>query len=160
MPPVNGTPHCASLAAARRVSVRVAPHLPSIVADPARVELVLLNLVSNGIKYSDASKSESFVEIAPVEEGRDADGTCTLCVRDNGIGIPADDQSAIFDRFFRAHAHLDSELGVTGTGLGLAIVGDCMQALGGAIRCESEPGRGTRFYITLPRTRLDRPAQD
>ena len=151
----------AEMAAARRVSVRVAPHLPSIVADPARVELVLLNLASNGIKYSDASKSESFVEIAPAEDERDAaDGTCTICVRDNGIGIPAADQSAIFDRFFRAHAHLDSQLGVTGTGLGLAIVGDCVQALGGSIRCESEPGRGTEFYITLPRTRLDRPAQD
>ncbi len=142
------------MAQTRRVTIRVAPRLPAIVADPARVELVLLNLVSNGIKYSDANKPESVVEIAPEDDGPEADGLCTICVRDNGIGIPVSDQSAIFDRFFRAHAHLDTELGVTGTGLGLAIVGDCMQALGGSIRCESAPGRGTNFYVTLPRTRL------
>jgi signal transduction histidine kinase len=148
------------MAAARGVAIRVAPSLPSIVADPARIELVLLNLVSNGIKYSDGAKSESYVEIAMMDEEQDAaDGTCTICVRDNGIGIPTGDQSAIFDRFFRAHAHLDSELGVTGSGLGLAIVGDCVQALGGSIRCESAPGRGTEFYIALPGTRLDRPTQ-
>jgi signal transduction histidine kinase len=143
------------MALARRVTIRIAAHLPAIVADPARVELVLLNLVSNGIKYSDANKPESVVEIAAGDEEEESDGTCTICVRDNGIGIPAGDQSAIFDRFFRAHAHLDSELGVTGSGLGLAIVGDCMQALGGSIRCESAPGRGTEFYVTLPRVRLD-----
>jgi signal transduction histidine kinase len=143
------------MAQARRVTIRVAPHLPAIVADSARVELVLLNLASNGIKYSDANKPESVVDIAPVDDGTAADGTCTICVRDNGLGIPVSDQSAIFDRFFRAHAHLDTELGVSGTGLGLAIVGDCVKALGGSIRCESAPGRGTSFYITLPRTRLE-----
>jgi len=143
------------MAQARGVTIQIAAGLPSIVADPARVELVLLNLVSNGIKYSDANKPASIVEIVAVDEGRAAEGTCTICVRDNGIGIPVSDQSAMFDRFFRAHAHLDSELGVTGTGLGLAIVGDCVQALGGSIRCESAPGRGTAFYLTLPRTRLE-----
>lgn len=74
----------------------------------------------------------------------------TLCVRDNGLGIAEADQPAIFERFFRAHAHRDHELGVTGTGLGLAIVIDCVQALGGAIRCESHIGDGTSFFITLP----------
>jgi signal transduction histidine kinase len=148
------------MAAARGVAIRVAPSLPSIVADPARIELVLLNLVSNGIKYSDPAKSESFVEIATVDDAaHGADAACTICVRDNGLGIPSGDRSAIFDRFFRAHAHLDAELGVTGSGLGLAIVGDCVQALGGSIRCESAPGRGTEFYIALPGTRLDRPTQ-
>jgi two-component system phosphate regulon sensor histidine kinase PhoR len=71
-------------------------------------------------------------------------------VRDNGLGIADADQTAVFDRFFRAHAHLDQELGVTGTGLGLAIVADCVQALGGTIRCESALGQGTSFFITLP----------
>jgi len=65
---------------------------------------------------------------------------------------PEADKPAIFDRFFRAHAHLDQELGVSGTGLGLAIVVDCVQALGGNIHCESRPGEGTAFFIILPVT--------
>ena len=71
-------------------------------------------------------------------------------MRDNGLGIAEADQSAIFDRFFRAHAHRDQELGISGTGLGLAIVVDCVGALGGSIHCESRAGEGTSFFITLP----------
>jgi signal transduction histidine kinase len=147
------------MAASRRVAIRVASDLPTLVADPARLELVLLNLVGNAIKYSDPEKPESFVEIAQARRAVDAaDGgvtaetECTICVRDNGLGIAEADKPAIFDRFFRAHAHMDQELGVTGTGLGLAIVIDCVQALGGSIRCESHAGEGTSFFITLPLT--------
>jgi signal transduction histidine kinase len=143
------------MAQARQVEIRIAPDLPTMVADPARLELVLLNLVANAIKYSDPHKPDAFVEIAPARRAVDAviadeAHPFTLCVRDNGLGIAEADQPAIFDRFFRAHAHRDQELGVTGTGLGLAIVIDCVQALGGAIRCESRTGEGTTFYITLP----------
>jgi signal transduction histidine kinase len=148
------------MADARRVAIRIASDLPTLVADPARLELVLLNLVGNAIKYSDPAKPESFVEItgafravdAPDAAGTGTIGTCTICVRDNGLGVSDDDKPAIFDRFFRAHAHLDQELGVSGTGLGLAIVVDCVQALGGSIDCESRPGEGTSFCITLPVT--------
>ncbi len=136
------------MAASRHVVIRVSPDLPALHADPARLELVLLNLVSNAIKYSDPHKPESFVEIVPGAPG--AAGMCTVCVRDNGIGIEAEDQAAVFDRFFRAHAHLDQELGVTGTGLGLAIVADCVKALGGSVRCESGAGEGTTFFVDLP----------
>jgi signal transduction histidine kinase len=140
------------MAASRKVTLRIAENLPTLHADPARIELVLLNLVSNAIKYSDPKKADSFVEIAvaPAEPG--AEGSCTICIRDNGLGINEANQTAIFDRFFRAHAHLDSELGVSGTGLGLAIVADCVEALGGTIRCESREGEGTAFFTTLPLT--------
>jgi signal transduction histidine kinase len=139
------------MAAARHVRLIVAPDLPTIVADPARVELVLLNIVSNGIKYSDAARSDSIVEILQIADPLGADDTaCVICVRDNGLGIPAAEIPTIFDRFSRAHAHLDGELGNTGTGLGLAIVHDCVQALGGSVRCESVNGEGTTFLITLP----------
>jgi two-component system, OmpR family, sensor histidine kinase ResE len=73
-----------------------------------------------------------------------------ISVRDNGLGIPENDRDAIFDRFFRAHAHMDGELGVSGSGLGLAIVAECVGALGGTIRCQSTLGEGTTFRITLP----------
>ena len=138
----------AEMAASRAVAIRIATDLPTLHADPARLELVLLNLVSNAIKYSDPKKPTSFVEVARAAGG--AADACTICVRDNGIGIPDVDQAAVFDRFFRAHAHLDQALGVTGTGLGLAIVADCVGALGGTIRCESRGGEGTTFFITLP----------
>jgi signal transduction histidine kinase len=145
----------AEMAEARGVAIRVAADLPGLLADPARIELVLLNLVANAIKYSDAAKAERFVEIVRARRTVDAVAPatgegCTICVRDNGLGIPEADQPAIFERFFRAHAHLDQELGVTGTGLGLAIVIDCVDALGGSIRCESRAGEGTSFFITLP----------
>jgi signal transduction histidine kinase len=139
------------MANGRGVSIRVAPGLPTIVVDAARLELVLLNLVSNGIKYSDSRQTEPFVEIAPASGAEGDSNVCAIVVRDNGLGIPEADQSAVFERFFRAHTQLDQELGVTGTGLGLAIVADCVEALGGSIRCESSPGRGTAFHITLPR---------
>ena len=74
-----------------------------------------------------------------------------MVVRDNGLGIAEQDQPAIFDRFFRAHSHLDHALGVTGTGLGLAIVADCVRELDGSIRCESTLGSGTTFFISVPR---------
>ena len=145
----------AEMAAARGVTIRIAPDLPGLRADPARIELVLLNLVANAVKYSDAGKPEPFVEIVRARRADDvvsgADGaSCTICVRDNGLGIAESDQPAIFDRFFRAHAHMDQELGVSGSGLGLAIVIDCVEALAGSIRCESRAGEGTSFFITLP----------
>jgi signal transduction histidine kinase len=137
------------MAAARHVTIRVDPRLPALFIDPARLELVLLNLVSNAIKYSDPAKPDSFVEIASCANEA-ADQTCTLCVSDNGLGIPEADQPTIFARFFRAHSHLDMTLGVSGTGLGLAIVTECVQALGGSIRCESTVGQSTTFFVTLP----------
>jgi len=137
------------MASSRHVRIVVGTELPALCADPARLELALINLVSNGIKYSDPSKADAFVEIT---QARDAapEGRCVLCVRDNGLGIPEADLPDVFERFFRAHAHLDAQLGVTGSGLGLAITADCIQAMGGAIECESTVGVGSSFLITLP----------
>jgi signal transduction histidine kinase len=143
------------MAQSRAVEIRVDAQLPAIVADPARIELVLLNLVSNGIKYRDPEKSHALVEILSIKSPTDDSSTCVFEVRDNGIGIPPEAQEAIFQRFFRAHEHLDTTLGVSGTGLGLSIVVDCVKALGGAITCESSPGRGTAFRVTLPGTPAD-----
>lgn len=135
----------AEVAEKRGVEIRVASGLPVVVLDPARLELVLMNLVSNGIKYRDPAKAERFVEI-----GVDDADTLALWVRDNGIGIPREAGSSLFTRFFRAHAERDAELGNEGSGLGLSIVHDCVEALGGRIRVESEEGQGTMFVVELP----------
>jgi len=141
------------MADARGVQIRIGGDLPSVRSDPARVELVLINLVSNGIKYSDSSKPTSYVEIAAATRSAgngDDDAACVIAVRDNGLGIATEAQAGVFDRFVRAHAHLDSELGVTGAGLGLSIVSECVRALGGSIRLESELGQGSAFFVSLP----------
>ena len=137
------------MASSRGVRIVVRDGLPELCADPARLELALINLVSNGIKYSDPAKADCFVEIAAGEHEA-PEGSCIVCVRDNGLGIPEADRAAVFERFFRAHAHMDSQLGVTGSGLGLAITADCIQAMVPPIACESTVGVGSAFLITLP----------
>jgi signal transduction histidine kinase len=147
------------MAQSRGVEVRIQPDLPEIVVDAARFELVMLNLLSNAIKYSDPSKAERFVAVT-LEPERSDGSHITLCVRDNGLGVPKDAVGAIFDRFFRAHVDRDKELGIEGTGLGLAIVLECVRALNGSIACESKPGEGSAFFLRLPVQKLPAPTTE
>ena len=136
------------MAEARRVEIRIAEPLPTLVIDMARLELILTNLMSNAIKYSDPEKPERFVavEIAPSDDPTLA----CFTVRDNGLGIPNDRLATVFHRFVRAHADRDMELRVRGSGLGLAIAAECAEAVGGSIRVESAVGAGTTFLVVLP----------
>jgi signal transduction histidine kinase len=135
---------------ARGVDVVINQSLPEITADLARLELVLVNLISNAIKYSDPRKPRRVIEIDAVPSVR-AD-VCTIRVRDNGIGIAESELKSIFSGFYRGHASRDGELGNSGLGLGLSIVHDCIGALKGDVRVESERGAGTTFLIELPFT--------
>jgi signal transduction histidine kinase len=137
------------MAHSRGVKVHVDPNLPEIVTEAAQLELVLVNLVSNAIKYADKHKPVRFVEIVPQPQLATGD-TCTICVRDNGLGIPADKLPLVFTRFFRAHRERDEELGVEGSGLGLAITEEAARILGAQLRVESTEGEGTSVFITLP----------
>jgi len=131
----------------RDVVIRTADDLPVLVTDVARLELVLMNLISNAIKYSDAAKAERVVEIflsGATDDGR------TICIRDNGIGIPAADVPHIFENFFRASPEKDAQLGIKGSGLGLAIVAECVEAIGGRISVASVEGEGTAIDLWLP----------
>jgi signal transduction histidine kinase len=132
---------------ARDVTLRAGDDLPRLYVDTGRLELVLVNLVANAVKYSDARKAERFVEITATSN----DHTHEIRVRDNGIGVPVEAIDRIFQRFQRAHQDLDSTLGVDGTGLGLAIVDECVKSLGAEIRVESEEGVGTLFVLSLPK---------
>jgi signal transduction histidine kinase len=136
------------MADARGVDVRVMGPLPAVTIDAARLELVLVNLISNAIKYSDPNKAVRFVEIAPVPEpGRDVR---ILSIRDNGIGIAESDLRSIFGRFYRGRPERDRELGTSGLGLGLSIVADCIDALKGDIRVAATLGEGTTFFVEVP----------
>jgi len=137
------------MADARGVEIQVGDGMPSLVIDMARLELILMNLISNAIKYCDPAKPDRFVRIESVSAERD--DHVGIMVRDNGIGIPQANLSTVFRRFVRAHASRDSELGIRGSGLGLAIAAECAEAVGGSIRVESSVGEGTSFLVTVPR---------
>jgi two-component system phosphate regulon sensor histidine kinase PhoR len=111
--------------------------------DVRRMEQVLGNLIGNAIKYSPAG--------GPVAIGIHEDcamGVAELCVRDQGIGIPAEQQARIFGRFARADNA--KALGITGTGLGLFLSHELVERQGGRIWFESAEGRGTTIMLTLP----------
>jgi signal transduction histidine kinase len=136
------------MADARGVEILVREGLPSVTIDVARLELILVNLLSNGIKYTDPAKPDRFVAI---EAGESADpGFCAVAVRDNGLGIPPEKLTSVFKRFVRAHAERDHELGVRGSGLGLSIVEECLDAIGARIAIDSTVGDGTSVLVTLP----------
>jgi two-component system, OmpR family, phosphate regulon sensor histidine kinase PhoR len=137
-------------AAQRGVGLRVeaAPSLPSVIGDPFLVEQMLVNLVDNALKYTE--KGEVVVSCAA-----EAEGTDRIDISDTGIGIPAEHLCRIFERFYVVDPSRSRRMG--GTGLGLAIVKHIVQAHGGTIQVESEPGRGTRFTIRLPAGRDQRP---
>ena len=107
----------------------------------SRLKELLLNLMSNGIKYSE-SGSHVTAQVA-VREGK-----AILSVQDTGIGIPLEDQHRVFERFYRVEKGRARKNG--GTGLGLAIVKHITQLYGGTIGLESQVGKGSTFLITLP----------
>ncbi|QWV94706.1 PAS domain-containing protein [Geomonas oryzisoli] len=110
-------------------------------ADRARLEQVLINLLDNAIKYSEAGGK---VELSARPEG----ALVRISVRDSGIGIPEKDLPRLFERFYRVDEARSRDNG--GTGLGLSIVKHIVQAHGGTVRVESEPGQGSVFSFTLP----------
>jgi signal transduction histidine kinase len=136
------------MADSRGVEIVVRDPFPAMTVEVAAVELALVNLVANAVKYSDPAKTPRFVEIS----AETCETTCTIVVHDNGIGIPAAHVDRVFERAFRAHASRDGELGTDGFGLGLSIVADCVAGLGGRITAESTEGEGTTFRVMLPRS--------
>jgi signal transduction histidine kinase len=135
------------MADARGVEMRITASLPTVTIDVARLELILVNLISNAIKYSDPGKTTRVVEIASV--ATDRPGFCTVSIHDNGIGIAESDLKSIFARFYRGSA-AERDRRTSGLGLGLAIVADCVDALKGDIHVEATLGEGTTFFLELP----------
>ncbi len=114
--------------------------------DEARLEQVLNNLVSNAIKYSPAGTSVTVgIEAGSTEHHS---GEIVVWVKDQGVGISPEDQSQVFDRFYRARS--GKQKGVDGLGLGLYISHEIVLKHGGRMWLESEPGEGSTFYFSLP----------
>jgi signal transduction histidine kinase len=135
------------MAEARGVRIQIADGLPRASIEPARMGLVLVNLLANAIKYSDPAKADRYVAVREAV----ASGSLAIEVVDNGIGIPASRLGHVFNAFARAHAERDAELGVHGLGLGLNIVRECMEAMHGTVEVRSVENQGTTFVLSWPR---------
>ncbi|MBI2512296.1 MAG: response regulator [Opitutae bacterium] len=122
----------------------VAPNVPRYLrGDPGRLRQVLVNLIGNGIKFTD--RGEVAVRVTNEEESAH-DVLVGISVRDSGIGIPKEIQSRLFQAFTQADNSTTRKYG--GTGLGLAIARQLVQIMGGQITVHSEPGHGSNFCFT------------
>jgi signal transduction histidine kinase len=115
--------------------------LPEIRGDRARIEQVLINMISNAIKYT---QEGGRISLTAGAEG----GEVWASVRDNGIGIPREDVDHVFERFYRVDKARSRESG--GTGLGLSIAQEIVNRHKGRIELKSRPGRGTTITVALP----------
>lgn len=124
----------------QRVDTDLAAHLPAVMADERRILQVLANLLSNASKYG---PSHERITLSVVEE----ESRLLVKVSDRGPGVPLPEQGELFERYFRAANSAHSS---PGAGLGLAISKAIIEAHGGAIGLESEPGQGSTVWFTLP----------
>ena len=137
-----------SAADARGVTVALdAPEGLALSGDRRRLAQVFRNLVDNAVKFS---PSGARVDVLAEGGAPGPDGLAPAVVHvvDRGIGIPRSEQGRIFQRFYRVDPSRAKS--VPGTGLGLAIVKHILILHGGSIRVESEPGKGSRFTVSLP----------
>jgi signal transduction histidine kinase len=121
--------------------------LPPWEADRDKLKQVLLNLISNAIKYNRPGGSVVVTALAQ-------ENTTCISVKDAGIGIPEEDIPHLFEKFYRVH---ETEGRVSGTGLGLSICKEIVQGHGGRMEVKSTLGEGSTFSVFLPRTAKTQP---
>ncbi len=123
------------------LKVDIAPGLPTITGNARRLEQVVINLLTNAIKYTPEGGR---IELTLGTRGP----YLMLRVKDNGMGIPLEDQPHVFDKFYRVQSDATAE--IVGTGLGLSIVKSVVEKHGGRVWVESAPGQGSTFSVLLP----------
>lgn len=133
----RGRPSCKE----HRLNILIDEGVDQIEFDPLKITQVIENLLENALKYTPAG---SQIDIS----AKLRDRVIEINVRDSGPGIPAEDLPHIFERFYRVDKGRSREKG--GTGLGLSIVKHIIQLHGGRVWAESEPGKGTTVFFTLP----------
>ena len=128
------------------VSVHVAPEVSLAYADEDKIRRIMENLLSNAIKYTGEGGLIS-VNATAADNGRVA----VIKVTDNGVGIEPENLSKVFARFSR----FCNDQGIGGSGLGLSVAKELAEMHGGTISVESEPGRGSSFFVTIPLSTKD-----
>ncbi len=121
-------------------TIRVEGKVENFRGDRLRIDIILRNLISNSIKYSNKTAASSFLNVFITVQNN----VCAITVADNGIGVRAEYQHKVFEMFFRATEKSD------GSGLGLYIVKQTVDKMGGNIQMESLHGLGTSITVTLP----------
>jgi len=127
------------------------PDLPPVWGDARQLGQVFDNLLSNAIKFS-PNGGDVWVRL----HADDATGMVIAEVQDQGIGIPADQHERIFERFYQVDGTTTRKFG--GTGLGLAIVRDIVEMHDGQVWVESEPGKGSTFFVAIPQAEAPAPS--
>jgi signal transduction histidine kinase/CheY-like chemotaxis protein len=125
-------------------------NIPLLQADPDRIKQVLINLINNAIKFTPET-GEVTVNAELITEpcaGQTDKSFVEICISDTGIGISPEDQKKVFDKFYQVDGSTTRNAG--GIGLGLALTKRIIDLHNGQIRVESELGKGSRFYFTLP----------
>ncbi len=116
-----------------------------VIGDPARIRQVLFNLIGNAVKFT--SQGHVIVRVSQSTDLQDGLWQCQLCIEDTGIGIAADRQNAIFDRFVQANNATNRTYG--GTGLGLSITRSIISIMHGSLELESSLNKGSSFIVKL-----------
>lgn len=145
------------MAAANEVRVEIGNDIPEVEVNAAAVELCVVNLIANSIKYSHRTATDRWVRVT-AEIGASPSleqSEVIITVDDNGIGIPEEARSRLFERFYRAHATVDPH--IEGTGLGLSLIRDTAEAVGGRAWAETV-AVGARFRVAMPARRASDPA--
>jgi signal transduction histidine kinase len=139
-------------ARARGVDIKIALDLPTVDVSAAAFELCLSNLIANAIKYCDPAKEKRWVEVKARAISTDdgPESQIVVEVRDNGLGVPEEKRSRLFERFYRAHE--DTRGDIDGTGLGLSIVKETAASMGGNAWAEFLDD-GTAFCFSIPTRR-------
>jgi len=134
-------------AAAKKIALpcRIMPGVPTrLLGDPTRLRQILINLIGNGIKFTEAG--EVYLEVATMPGGDEENVCLKFTVMDTGIGIPREKQDRLFEKFTQAEADTTRKYG--GTGLGLTISRYLVELMHGRIWIDSAPGAGSSFYFT------------
>lgn len=146
MPKVKSTVELVARSKNLLLEIQIDEQIPEqLIGDEFRISQVLINLLTNAVKYTDTGGIEVIVKYLGISESR-----CLLHieVKDSGIGIPSDKLKYIFDSFTQMHVQHSRKYG--GTGLGLAIVKRLVLLMGGDISIESTVGKGSCFHVALP----------
>ncbi|MGS2722909.1 ATP-binding protein [Porticoccus sp. GXU_MW_L64] len=132
----------------------ISPEVPSmVVGDHFRVSQILINLITNAVKFTNTGFVRAAVSATPKDDGY---SELSLTISDTGIGIPESRRNSLFDAFSQVDTSITRRYG--GTGLGLSIVKSLLDLMGGSIRLDSSEGMGTVFHIalTLPTTAVEK----
>jgi signal transduction histidine kinase len=128
------------------VEKELQPNLPPVMADEMALRHAMQNLLDNAVKYG--VNGSNWIGLSASMLSINGETAIDIRVSDRGPGIPVEEQSQIFDAFFRGRRALEDQ--IHGTGLGLNLVKKIIEAHGGSVRVHSEPMKGAEFIVTIP----------